>query len=67
MDIKSRFKSLGILEFGNYSSGEFAYKTPHIVVDVETGVMYAISNTGVFTALVNESGLPLLYGGKIDD
>lgn len=40
-----------------------------IMVDKETGVMYAVSNgmynSGTFTVLLDESGKPLLYEGRL--
>lgn len=41
----------------------------YIMVDKETGVMYAVSkgmyNSGTFTVLLDESGKPLLYEGRL--
>lgn len=40
-----------------------------IMADKETGVMYAVSNgmynSGTFTVLLDESGKPLLYEGRL--
>lgn len=33
-----------------------------VVYDLETKVMYAVSNHGIFTLLVDQNGDPLLYG-----
>ena len=42
-----------------------------VVVDKETGVMYAVSwggyNTGTFTLLVDADGKPLIYEGGEDE
>lgn len=42
-----------------------------VVVDVETGVMYTVSdggrNRGTFTLLVDADGKPLLWKGEDDD
>lgn len=42
----------------NYSSG---FNLADIVYHKDTRVMYAVSKDGVFTLLVNQYGIPMLY------